>query len=87
MRYVRKPLFGREGSSITVANGDSRFETDGGFPDEPWLYQALAPLARVDVNWAVPGVWLVDGEPCGLGVRESCTPVIRNTDRFVPHLF
>jgi glutathionylspermidine synthase len=29
----------------------------------------------------------VDGEPCGLGVREARTPIIRNTDRFVPHLF
>jgi len=86
-RYVRKPLFGREGANITIVNGNQEFSTEGRYADGPWVYQGLAPVRCVDGNWAVLGSWLVDGEPCGLGMREARDPVIRNTDRFVPHLF
>ena len=86
-RYVRKPLFGREGANITIVNGSRGFATEGRFAEGPWVYQGLAPVRCVDDNWAVLGSWLVDGEPCGLGMREARDPVIRNTDRFVPHLF
>jgi glutathionylspermidine synthase len=86
-RYVQKPLFGREGANIRLVDGERSLTTDGIYGDGPWLYQGLGRVASVDGNWAVLGAWLVDGEPCGLGVREARTPVIRNTDRFVPHLF
>ncbi len=86
-RYVCKPLFGREGANISLVDGDTSMATGGDFADGPWLHQALGPVIEADGNWAVLGTWLVDGEPCGLGVREARTPVIRNTDRFVPHLF
>lgn len=85
--YVQKPFFGREGAKIRLVDGERSVTTDGAHGDGPWLYQGLAPMASVDGNWAVLGAWLVDGEPCGLGVREAWTPIIRNTDRFVPHLF
>jgi glutathionylspermidine synthase len=86
-RYVQKPLFGREGANIRLVDGERSLTTGGIYGDGPWLYQGLAPVASVDGNWAVLGAWLVDGEPCGLGVREARTPIIRNTDRFVAHLF
>jgi glutathionylspermidine synthase len=86
-RYVRKPILGREGANISIVNGSHGFETDGRFADGPWVYQGLAPVRYVDGNYAVLGSWLIDGEPAGLGMRESHDPVIRNTDRFVPHLF
>jgi glutathionylspermidine synthase len=34
----------------------------------------------------VLGSWLIDGEPAGLGIRESDGPVTDNRSRFVPHL-
>jgi len=86
-QYVRKPLFGREGSNIQYKSQELLLETPGPYMRGPWLYQGLAPLPCVDGNWAVCGSWLVDGEPCGLGVREARSPVVRNVDRFVPHLF
>lgn len=86
-RYVRKPLFGREGANISIVNGSQSFETSGRFSDGPWIYQGLAPVRNIDGNYAVLGSWLIDGEPAGVGIRESRDPVIRNTDRFVPHLF
>jgi glutathionylspermidine synthase len=87
LRYVRKPLFGREGANISIINGSHSFTTEGRFADGPWVYQSLAPVRCVDGNYAVLGSWLIDGEPAGLGMREAHDPVIRNTDRFVPHLF
>ncbi len=86
--YVRKPLFGREGSNITLVAGDKTIAiTDGPYLEDGWIYQALAPVPCTDGNWAVLGSWLVDGQPCGLGVREATTPIVRNSDRFVPHMF
>lgn len=85
--FVRKPLLGREGANVSWTDGARTVETAGAFADGPWVYQALASPAQADGYWAVLGVWMVDGEPCGLGMREGATPVIRNTDRFVPHLF
>jgi glutathionylspermidine synthase len=85
--YVRKPLLGREGANITIVDGASSCSTDGRFEDGPWVCQSVAPVLCTGGNWAVLGSWLVDGEPCGPGIRESRTRVIRNLDRFVPHLF
>jgi glutathionylspermidine synthase len=86
--YVRKPFFGREGAGITVFRnwvadeGASDVTATGDF-----LYQRLASLASVDGNTAVIGSWLIDGEPAGIGMRESSGMVTTNTSRFVPHLF
>jgi len=33
------------------------------------------------------GSWLVDGEPAGMGIRESAGTITNNTSCFVPHLF
>jgi glutathionylspermidine synthase len=86
-RYVRKPLFGREGANVSIVNGHNSYATAGRYAEGPWVYQGLAPVRSVDGNWAVLGSWLIDGQPGGLGMREAREPVIRNTDRFVPHLF
>jgi glutathionylspermidine synthase len=52
-----------------------------------YVYQALAPMATGGGKTAVFGSWLVDGEPAGMGVRESKGLVTNNTSSFVPHLF
>ncbi len=87
--YVRKPLFGREGGGITVFRNWAQAEgaNPAAVPDAACVYQALAPLAQVDGRTAVIGSWLVDGEPAGMGIRESEGLITTNTSRFVPHLF
>jgi glutathionylspermidine synthase len=47
----------------------------------------MANLAQADGKTAVLGSWLIDGEPAGMGIRESDGPITNNTSRFVPHLF
>jgi glutathionylspermidine synthase len=88
--YVRKPLLGREGANVTiVVDGETVLSTPGPY-DGPFVCQGYAPLpAFADEHgraWhPVLGVWLVDGEPAGLGIRESAGPVTDNLSHFVPH--
>jgi glutathionylspermidine synthase len=84
--YVKKPKMGREGANVTYVGG-TRLETGGDYGEEGFVFQGLAPVPVFDGNHAVIGSWVVDGEACGIGVRESDTPVTDDVSRFVPHLF
>jgi glutathionylspermidine synthase len=84
--FVRKPLLGREGAGVEVfRDGDSGLSAGAASGDI--VYQELASLAQADGKTAVLGSWLVDGEPAGVGIRESAGLVTTNVSRFVPHLF
>jgi glutathionylspermidine synthase len=86
--YVRKPLLGREGGGIAVVKDGVTVEGSlAGGNGQSCVYQALASMATEAGNTAVFGSWLVDGEPAGMGIRESTGLVTNNTSRFVPHLF
>ena len=84
--YVKKPLYGREGEGVTVFRN---WVAEEGDTEEgvACVYQKLASLAVEEGNTAVIGSWLVDGEPAGMGIRESSGTISNNTSRFVPHLF
>src|SRR3954452_22733868 len=86
--YAAKPLLGREGANVTLVQG-GRVLTEG--PDqeygaEGFVHQGLAVLPDFDGAHPVLGVWVVDGHPAGLGVRESDSLITNNLSRFVPHL-
>ncbi|MFI1972736.1 glutathionylspermidine synthase [Streptomyces cinnamoneus] len=80
--YAAKPLLGREGAGITL-------HPPGAAPairPEPCCYQQLAPLPDFDGNHVVLGAWVVEGEPAGLGIRESSGLITDEYARFVPHV-
>jgi len=86
--YVRKPFFGREGANVTVSlSGITMESTPGSHSEDSIVYQQYAELASCGNIHAVVGSWLIDGEPAGIGIRESDGYVTTNTSRFVPHLF
>jgi glutathionylspermidine synthase len=86
--YVRKPDLGREGAGIAVVRDGSVVEgTLTGDSSDGYVYQQLASMATAGGKTAVFGSWLIDGEPGGMGIRESTGLVTNNTSRFVPHLF
>jgi glutathionylspermidine synthase len=86
--YVRKPLLGREGGGIAVVrDGKVIAGSLDGDNAQGYVYQALAPMAQSAGKTAVLGSWVIDGEPAGMGIRESPDLVTNNTSCFVPHLF
>jgi glutathionylspermidine synthase len=88
--YVRKPLWGREGANVAIVrDGAVAVELPGRYGTEGFVVQELAPLPDfpgVDgPHHPVLGAWVVDGEPAGLGIRESDGLITDNLSYFVPH--
>jgi glutathionylspermidine synthase len=84
--FVKKPIHGREGSNVTVVvDGRTVYETDGPYEEGPFVYQQLVPLRTFAGRYPVLGTWVVNGLPCGLGIREDGNIITRNTSRFLPH--
>jgi glutathionylspermidine synthase len=87
-RHVRKPKLSREGANVTWFEGGRAVEaTAGDYGSEGFVYQAAVDLPEFDGNRPVCGVWIVDHEPAGLGVREDTRRITGNLSRFVPHFF
>ena len=92
--YVRKPLHSREGSNITlVRDGITVASTEGPY-NGPAILQALAPVAAFPDNLQpgasrhpVLGLWMIDQQCCGLGIRESSGLITDNLSSFIPHSF
>jgi len=86
--YVQKPKLGREGSNVTITEADLVTEkNDGHYGAEGFVYQAVAPIPCFDGNYPVFGVWVIDHEAGGLGIRENTRRITGNLSRFVPHFF
>ena len=86
--YVRKPKLSREGANIAwIEDGVALEETDGDYGAEGHVFQQAAELPNFDGHRPVCGVWIVDHEPAGLGMREDTRRITGNLSRFVPHFF
>lgn len=85
--YVRKPLYSREGADIQVviyrrSHGNSNA---AGYGAEGYVIQAYHELPKFATGYPVIGSWVINGQACGVGIREDATPITVNTSRFVPH--
>ena len=91
--YVRKPLHSREGANISIIHPNQQaLETPGPYAAGPFIRQAIAPEAVFlsaggAPRYPVLGLWMVDQDCAGLGIRESSTPITDNLSSFVPHFF
>jgi glutathionylspermidine synthase len=84
--YAKKPRLSREGANVTLIESGRLLEENGGdYGEEGFIYQALAPIPEFSGNRPVCGVWVVNHEACGLGVREDKRRITGNLSRFVPH--
>jgi glutathionylspermidine synthase len=85
--HIRKPILSREGANVAmIIGGKAVIETPGPYTG-PYVYQQLQPLPDHQGNHPVIGSWMVNGNACGIGIREDNSPITGNTSRFVPHLF
>jgi glutathionylspermidine synthase len=93
--WVRKPMHSREGSNIVMVAADgTTFRTDGPYTDRLEIDQRLGPAASfADAlrpgtrRFPVLGLWMIDQECCGMGIREDATAITGNLSSFVPHFF
>lgn len=84
--YARKPILSREGANITLVRGGEIVASNtGDYGAKGFVYQALRELPDFAGKRPVLGVWIVDHEPCGMGVREDHSAITGNLSRFVPH--
>ncbi len=85
--YVRKPLLSREGANITLVRDNATVVATVGPYLGPQIVQALAPTAIFNNRHPVLGLWMIDQDCCGMGVRESFSPITGNLSSFIPHFF
>jgi glutathionylspermidine synthase len=85
--YIRKPLLSREGANITLVRDNATVVATEGPYNGRQVVQALAPPAIFDNHHPVLGLWMIDQDCCGMGIRESFSPITGNLSSFVPHFF
>lgn len=90
--YLRKPLLSREGANITVVTPGGSHMTEGPYGNGRFVCQRMVDPAVFTARDGTPrypvlGLWMIDQECGGMGIRESRTPVTGNLSSFVPHLF
>jgi glutathionylspermidine synthase len=85
---ARKPIYSREGANIEVRRGGLVVDRDqsGPYGDEGYVLQQAVTVPNLGGGFFVIGSWLVGSEPCGIGIRESETPITKDTARFLPHM-
>lgn len=86
-RYVRKPIFSREGANTTLVEVGTDIASTGGlYGREGYVIQETARLFTSPHGHAVTGSWIIAGQPGGIGMREDISPITGNMSRFIPHL-
>ncbi|HLI76606.1 MAG TPA: glutathionylspermidine synthase family protein [Acidobacteriaceae bacterium] len=91
--WIRKPLHSREGANITLATPDGRTHTTPGpYTNRLHIDQRLGPAtcfadAQGAERFPVLGLWMIDQECGGMGIREDPTPITGNLSSFIPHFF
>lgn len=85
--HVTKPVFSREGASVTIVeNGEvSEAATNTEYGQHPTIVQAYAPLPEFDGFRPVIGAWIVGTECAGMSVREDRSRITQDLSRFKPH--
>lgn len=86
VNYVKKPILSREGENVFIYDGDNLIETQyGQYGKEGYVYQKRKDLACFDGRYSMIGLWMIDDQASGLGIREDSTLITQNSCLFLPH--
>lgn len=86
-RWVKKPIFSREGANIQISDANGLIESsDGPYGDEGFIIQAYQPLSKFDGNYTLVGSWLINDQPAGMSIREDTGLITQDTSRYLPHV-
>ncbi len=85
--YVEKPLFSREGASISIHQGGRVLAASANrdYDAHPRIVQAYHPLPVFGGMRPVIGAWVVGDVCVGMGVREDAGLITQDLSRFKPH--
>lgn len=84
--YVIKPLFSREGANIRIIEkGQEVARVEGPYGKEGMIVQEYCQLPRFNDSYTLIGSWLVNDQPCGIGLREDRALITQDLSRFYPH--
>lgn len=85
--HVIKPLFSREGASLSIVEGGvvSEASSDATYAGHPKIVQAYHPLPVFGGFRPVVGAWIVGETCCGIGIREDRSRITQDLSRFKPH--
>jgi len=86
-KWIKKPLFSREGANVSIIEGgiENRL-SDGPYGEEGYIVQAFEPLPVFEGNHTLIGSWLVDDMPAGISVREDASAITQDHSRYLPHI-
>lgn len=84
---ARKPIFSREGSSISIMRGDQIIAKaqDQVYADHPIVVQAYHEMPDFDGFHPVIGAWVVGQSCVGMSIREDRAKITQDLSRFKPH--
>lgn len=85
--FVRKPLLSRQGANIQIVKeGQTIFQSDGPYGDDPCILQGFQPLPNFVDRYPLLGCWMVASKAVGICIREDETLVTSKEASFVPHV-
>lgn len=86
LNYVKKPILSREGENVFIYDNENLIETQyGQYGKEGYIYQQRKDLVCFDGRYSMIGLWMIDNEASGLGIREDSTLITQNSCLFLPH--
>ena len=85
--HVIKPIFSREGASVSIVEGGVVTEaaTNKTYDHHPKIIQAYHPLPVMGGMRPVIGAWIVGQDCVGMGLREDAGRITQDLSRFKPH--
>jgi len=91
MKFVEKPIYGREGMNVTIVDENFVEKNEGNYEKYGYIYQQKFDIPRfggdVDGVYPVIGSWIVGNTACGMGVRAGSRLITDNNTPFYPHYF
>ncbi len=86
--YVRKPIFGREGGSVSIVTPgqpEMLIHNNSSYGKEGFIVQEYFPLPCYEQYYTVMGCWIINGQPAAIGLRADLNPITSNGAIFLPH--
>lgn len=86
-KWIKKPIFSREGANVSlIENGSETELSPGPYGEEGFVVQAFTVLPQFASNYTLVGSWLVDDMAAGISVREDASPITQDLSRYLPHI-